>query len=217
MQAANLAVTIHSGECQSLTGGSPVFALTSSSSLKEEEAPIKEKYTSWGPLSNDPLIHASKSFILQRNTAGWRPSEGKKSVFLCVCLVTTHDSFHPSNGPVVLNQSINKDQQSLSVLFFPPSLIFSPPPTPTHYTSSHTLRRLRPPPRLWARERSTTNSKLKWVYYNRFSCCHRSLDPSLFNLSNSLLAWSPVKKRLWGLFNRDLNRVSLFFLYRHAG
>lgn len=80
---------------------------------EEEEAPIKEKYTSWALLSNDPLIHASKSFIFQRNTAGWRPREGKKcfSVSLCVCLVTTHDSFHPSNGPVALVQSINKDLQ----------------------------------------------------------------------------------------------------------
>lgn len=42
-------------------------------------------------------------------------------------------------------------------------------------------------------------------------------DPSLFNLSNILLAWSPVKKRLWGLFNRDPNRVSFFFLCWHHG
>lgn len=63
---------------------------------------------------------------------------GKKYALLPVCvyvcisvcvLVTTHDSFHPSNGPVALNQSINKDQQSL---FTPSSsishfkILFSP-------------------------------------------------------------------------------------------
>lgn len=79
----------------------------------KEEAPIKEKYTSWAPLSNDPLIHASHSFIFQRNTAGVT-AQRRKSVHVSVCVVvTTHDSFHPSNGRVALNQSINKDQQSL--------------------------------------------------------------------------------------------------------
>lgn len=77
------------------------------SHLEGGEARITEKNTSGAPSSNDPLIHASKTFVLQTNTAGWQPLVGVRGVPV---YVTTHNSFHPSKGPEEFSLSIDKDQ-----------------------------------------------------------------------------------------------------------
>lgn len=181
------------------------------------------------------------SFMLHTHSSsreiqlGWQPRGKKKCVHLCVCVVvTTHDSFHPLNGRVALNQSINKDQQSLfahsssisrlKILFSPllPWLItprhalsaaFSshpPPPPPPH---PH-------PPQLLAHTaQSHTNTSARGKVQqtpnlNKFTIIASPVVTEVWIhlcLTFQTSSWldPPVKKRLWGLFNRDPNRVSL--------
>lgn len=92
-------------------------------------------------LQSERRIHEMMvlSFTLQSHSSsaeiqlGDSPEKGKRReyVSLYVCLVTTHDLVHPSNGPAELSHSINKDQQSLFTL--PSSIayfLFTSPPSP---------------------------------------------------------------------------------------
>lgn len=155
------------------------------------------------------------SFMLQSHSSsgeiqlGDGPARGgkkKKSVFLSLCVFGDNSwLISPFKWPCGA-QSVNKQRPAKLIhSFLLQSLIlkslFSPLFPLTHYTSSRTLCRLPPSScslsrRYKCESKVQQTPKLKWVYNNRFSCCHRSLDPSLFNLWNILLAWSPVKKRL---------------------
>lgn len=198
-------------QCQSLRRLSDFFVPLRGTScrLNEGEAPITERYTSRAPLSNDPLIRASKSFIFQRNTARWQ-REGKKeeeeeecvSPYVCVFGVNSWLTSHfkwPCGA-----QSVNKQSPTKPLCSFFLSLSFSfhlfPPLT--HYTSSLLLLLSAALPLLvpaQAQKLSTANTKLKWVYNNRFSCCHRSLDPSLFNHLKPPLGFIPYEKEALGI------------------
>lgn len=158
-------------------------------------------------------------------------------VYVClqVCLVTTHDSFHPSNDPVALSQSINKDQQSLFTLsflnlsFLKSSFhLFSPDSLHlvTHSLSFSPSSSLPAPPQQLSHS-PHTDSRVEEKY---------KIPP---NLNKFTIIASPVVAQVWihlcltfhtstwldprwkrgfgGLFNRDPNRVSFSFLYWHPG
>lgn len=161
------------------------------------------------------------SFTLQSHSSsaeiqlGDSPEKGKRRVRFPVCVFGDNSWLGSPFKRPCWAQSFNKQRPTkpLYTSFLHRLFSFHLSPLPlNHYTSSlHSL--------VSGADRSAKVkfNELKWVYNNRFSCCHRSLAPSLFNLSNLFLAWSPVKKRLWGLLNRDPNRVSLSFMCCHGG
>lgn len=154
------------------------------------------------------------SFLLQSHSSSGEIQPGdrekkkkkKKSVFPRMCVfganlwLTSHFKW-PCGA-----QSVNKQSPTKPLCSFFLSLSFSfhlflPL---THYTSSLLLLLLLSAalPLLvpvQAQKLSTANSKLKWVYNNRFSCCHSSLDPFLFNHSKPPLGFIPYEKEALGI------------------
>lgn len=149
MGVANLAATIHRKVAKSRRRQSR-FALTSQVEYKLQ--PERKKVPQKRNIRAERRYQMIPSFTLHTHSSFWEiqlgdgPGGKKKERFLvsqrvCVCLMTTHDSFHPSNGPVAPSLSINKEQQSLFALSSSLSrfkILFSPTPDSLHpITSSY--------------------------------------------------------------------------------
>lgn len=160
---------------------------------EDEVAPVREKCPSRAPLSNGSrfkVLHLAEEYSLGGGREGT-----KKGSLPC----TIHDSFHRLRWPFGA-RSLDKQRQTR------PLLLLLPHRSPSWLiTLQH------------RRKESEARPNVDEFTAIASSCCHRSLEPSLFNLSNLLLATAAVKRRLWGLLNRDPNRVSLFLVYGHDG